>query len=310
MHGPIFEWIKDFISNRSQQIILDGCSSESLPVTSSVPQGTVLGLLLFLCFVNDIADCISSNIHLYADDILLYRTINVMDDCVKLQDNLNALQQWEKRWQMHYNPLKCFYIRLSNKKHLLDYSIHNIALQETNTIKYLGVHIDNKLTLKSHVDTIVNSVKGFLSQNFKHCPPSVKSKCYQTLIRPVLEYASIVWSPYLVTLIVKPEAVLCCSVHFILNDYSRTSSVTRHMMESLSLPLLESRRFCNRAIMMFKILNNIVDISIDTTVLVSNILPTRGHNLRFCQLLVRINSIGKCFFLTLLKFGINSLLPS
>ena len=94
IRGPILDWIKDLIiSNKSQQVILDGCSSESLPVTSGVPQGTVLGPLLFLCFFNDIPDCISSNIRLYADDILLYRTINVMDDCVKLQDDLNALQQ-------------------------------------------------------------------------------------------------------------------------------------------------------------------------------------------------------------------------
>ena len=127
-----------------------------------------------------------------------------------------------KRWQMHFNPSKCCYIRLSSKQHLLDYNynIHNTVLQETNTIKYLGVHIDNKLIWKSHVDTIVakaNSVKGFLSQNFKHCPPSVKSKCYQTWIRPVLEYASIVWSPYLVTLIDKIEAVQHHSVRFILS---------------------------------------------------------------------------------------------
>ena len=97
-----------------------------------------------------------------------------------------------------------------------------------------------------HVGTIVtkaNSVKGFLLRNFKHCPPSVKSKCYQTLIRPVLEYASIVWSPYLVMLIDKIEAVQRCSVRFILNDYSRTISVTSKM-ESLNLPLLESRRTC------------------------------------------------------------------
>ena len=118
---------------------------------------------------------------------------------------------------------------------------------------------------------------------------------YQTLIRPVLEYASIVWSPYLVTLIDKIEAVQRRSVRFILNDYSRTSSITS-MMESLNLPLLESRRTCNRAIMMFKILNNLVDISIDPTVLVPNTLPTRGHNQRFRQLPVRTNSFGKSFF--------------
>ena len=111
----------------------------------------------------------------------------------------------------------------------------------------------------------------------------------------MLEYASIVWSPYLVTLIDKIEAVQRRSVRFILNDYSRTSSVTS-MMESLNLPLLESRRTYNRAIMMFKILNNIVDISIDPTVLVPNALPTRGHNQRFRQLPVRTNSFGKSFF--------------
>ena len=84
IRGPILDWIKDFISNRSQQVILHSCSSISLPVTLGVPQGIVLGPLLFLCFVNDIPDCISSNIRLYAGDSLLYRTINVMDNCVKL----------------------------------------------------------------------------------------------------------------------------------------------------------------------------------------------------------------------------------
>ena len=143
--------------------------------------------------------------------------------------------------------------------------IYNVSLQETDTIKYLGVHIDNKLTWKSHVDSIVskaNSVKGFLLRNFKHCSPSIKSKCYQTLIRPVLEYASVVWSLYLVTLINKIESVQRRSARFILNDYSRTSSVT-NMLERLNLPPLESRRVYIRAVMMFKILNNIVDISIN-----------------------------------------------
>ena len=135
-----------------------------------------LAPVLFLYFVNDIPDCTLSKIRLYPDDILLYRAINTIDDCVKLQDDLHALQQWEKRWQMHFNPTKCHYIRLSNKHHLLDYNynIHNISLKKVNTIKYLGVYIDNKLTWKSHVDAIVNkanSVIGFLSCNYKHCSP-------------------------------------------------------------------------------------------------------------------------------------------
>ena len=96
-------------------------------------------------------------------------------------------------------------------------------------------------------------------------------------------------------LIDKIEAVQRRSVRFILNDYSRTSSITS-MMESLNLPLLESRRTCNRAIMMFKILNNIVDISIDPTVLVTNTLQTRDHNRNFRQLPFTTNSFGKSLF--------------
>ena len=111
----------------------------------------------------------------------------------------------------------------------------------------------------------------------------------------MLEYASVVWSPYLVTLINKIESVQRRSARFILNDYSRTSSVT-NMLERLNLPLLKTRRVCNRAIMMFKILNNTVDLSIDPSVLTPTILPTRGHNCRFRQLPVRTNSFNNSFF--------------
>ena len=119
----------------------------------------------------------------------------------------------------------------------------------------------------------------------------------------MLEYASVIWSPHLVTLINKIKSVQHRLACFTLNDYSRSSSVT-NMLERLNLPSLKSRRVCNPAIMMFKILNNIVDIPIDPSELAPNTLPTGGHNLiRFCQLPVRI---GKSFFQTLLKFGISS----
>ena len=157
----------------------------------SILQGTVyvLGLLLVLCFINDIPDCISSNICLYADENLLYRTINTIDYCIKLQDNFKCSPAIavQKRRQMDFNQTKYFYIIISgyltSKTSLIiyNYNIHNIALQETNTIKYLtiGVHIDDKLTWKSNVNTIVtkaNSVKGFLLWNFNHCPPSVTAR--------------------------------------------------------------------------------------------------------------------------------------
>ena len=99
-------WIRNFLSDRTQQVILDEGASDLLPVLSGVPQGTDLGPLLFLCYINDAPECVSNKIQLYADDVLLYRVIDTREDCVKLQMDLDALQNWEKLWKMEFNPTK------------------------------------------------------------------------------------------------------------------------------------------------------------------------------------------------------------
>ena len=98
IRGTVLDWIDNFLTNHSQQVVLDGCFSDTLPVTSGVPQGTVLGPLLFLCFVNNIPQRVSNKIRLYADDILLYKVIDNEDDCIDLQKDLDSLQQWENTW--------------------------------------------------------------------------------------------------------------------------------------------------------------------------------------------------------------------
>ena len=96
IHGSTLHWIKDFLSGRTQQVVLDGCYSNTLPVTSGVPQGSIIGPLLFLCYINDLPERVSSYCHLYADDVLLYWNIESKDDCLSLQADLNALQEWEQ----------------------------------------------------------------------------------------------------------------------------------------------------------------------------------------------------------------------
>ena len=92
IRGPTLDWIRNFLSGRTLQVILDGCVSDLLPVLSGVPQGTVLWPSLFLCFINDVPECVSSKIRLYADDVLLYREIETREDCIKLQMEFDALQ--------------------------------------------------------------------------------------------------------------------------------------------------------------------------------------------------------------------------
>ena len=105
--GQLHGWLSVFLMERTMKVILDGECSSEVPVESGVPQGTVLGLLLFLCHINDIADGLSSTIRLFADDCLLYRVINSIQDQIALQEDLKRLELWAERWGMSFNASKC-----------------------------------------------------------------------------------------------------------------------------------------------------------------------------------------------------------
>ena len=110
IRGPLLQWITAFLTNREQRVVLDGYHSSSTRVTSGVPQGTVLGPLLFLSYINDLPLSLSSTTRLFADDSLVYRPIVNRDDCLRLQDDLHALERWEAKWQMTFRPDKCHHM--------------------------------------------------------------------------------------------------------------------------------------------------------------------------------------------------------
>jgi len=126
---------------------------------------------------------------------------------------------------MVFNPAKCEFLRVSNKSNnvLTRYYIQGKEVKHTTSSKYLGVTIDEHLTWNDHVKTVIskaNKVKGFLQRNIKYCPRIVKARCYNSMIRPILEYASAIWSPYTQKNIDLLEAVQRQSVRFIFNNYS------------------------------------------------------------------------------------------
>jgi hypothetical protein len=98
--GKINQWIKAFPTQRHQRVVVEGEFSSACTVDSGVPQGTVLGPLLFLCHINDLPKCVTSQVRLFADDCLLYRTITSMQDHLELQKDLDSLQQWARTWGM------------------------------------------------------------------------------------------------------------------------------------------------------------------------------------------------------------------
>ena len=243
---------------------------------------------------------VSSCCRLYADDVLLYRVIRSGGDCVSLQSDLDVLQEWTDAWQMRFNALKCQHISFCGKqvRANFDYMIGNEVVKQVDSIKYLGVIIDKKITWSQQVDKIAlkaNRVRGFLYRNIKHCSPDVKNRCYKIFIRPILEYATIIWSPYYNKYVNKLEAVQRRMARFVYNEYG-FNSVT-NLLKNLSWPTLQQRRTCNRGIMLYKILNKQVEIPIISIIFRSNTSATRGNNRRFVQLQCHLNCYSNSFFL-------------
>ena len=133
---------------RAQQVVLEGVSSSSVTVTSGVPQGTVLGPLLFILYLNDLPEGISSQVRLLADDCILYREINTLNDCQDLQKDINTLCNWESKWQMKFNIDKCYIMHVTHKRNalLMTYNMNGRPIEVTASHNYLCISINNKLS--------------------------------------------------------------------------------------------------------------------------------------------------------------------
>ena len=138
--GHIHQWIRTWLKQRTQAVVINGVKSDSVPVLSGVPQGTVLGPLMFLLYINDIEGNIVSNIKLFADDCLLYRSINSQKDVEILREDLNHLITWSERWQMNFNIKKCYELKITRKLSPLvsGYDIKGVALKPVDEHPYLG----------------------------------------------------------------------------------------------------------------------------------------------------------------------------
>lgn len=211
---------------------------------------------------------------------------------------------WEKKWLMEFNPDKCEVIRITNrrkKRIVSDYSIHGQQLKEVNGAKYLGVTIDRTLTWSEHISNVTkkaNNTRAFLQRNISRCPQAIKALCYQTFVRPIVEYASTAWDPSTEKNIKAVENVQRQAARFVKSDYRRRSSVTT-MIESLKWETLASRRANAKLIMLYRIRNKLVDIT--TTSLTAASTRTRGNAYRYFQTFTRIDAYKHSFFPSTIK---------
>lgn len=255
MDPQVLDWIREFLSCRVQYVTANGSDSPLAPVGSGVPQGSVLGPLLFLIYINDLTANISSQACLFADDCVIYQKIANASDVTSLQNDLNIVTEWCHTWHMELNVAKCKSMRVTRRDVIsASYFLNNNSLQITASYRYLGVYICSDLSWKHHVDYLIakaNQTLGYLKRNFYLAPLSLKLLLYTTYVRPQLEYASSVWDPHHSTLIQGIEAVQNRSARFISANYNRSASVTE-MKATLGLPSLANRRKQSRICLFHK----------------------------------------------------------
>lgn len=242
----VIAWIKDFLSFRTQFTNINHCNSPFIPVTSGVPQGSVLGPLLFLIYINDLPNRMSSRVRLFADDCVIYRTIYTDTDPQALQSDLNAINRWCSDWQMTLNhtKTKCMSFTHSSSRIPTSYFIGNNAVELTTTYKYLGINLQSDLTWHHHINLTLASANrtfGIMKHRLKQAPSHLKKLAYTTLIRPKIEYACAIWDPSQDYIIRNIESLQSRAARFIFSDFSPYSSVTSLKIRA-ELPPLSLRR--------------------------------------------------------------------
>ena len=200
--GELLDWTKCFLTTRSQRVVVNGQFSKWLPVASGVPRGSILGPLLFILYIDDIRHVVEdSSIKYFADDLSLYLQVSCYEDCLKLQNDLTRVHVWSLKWHPKLNPKKCEAVNISNKRSPITfaYSIGSHTISWSQKVKYLSVIINSKLKWNDHCQYVVSKATKCLNRIRRAmfgCTQAAKIGAYKALVRPLLEYACAVWSPY------------------------------------------------------------------------------------------------------------------
>ena len=203
IEGQVFNWVKGFLCNRTQEVMVNGSKSKSDPVISGVPQGTVLGPVLFVIYINDLLDDITSHGLMFADDTKIFRLITSREDAIKLQEDISKLEEWTRVWQVHFNHTKCHVLTLGkfeNIRYAHNYTIMGNELEHVADEKDLGITIDGDLNFEEHISRkirVANGIVGQIRRSFSYLDGETFRRLYCAFVRPHLEYGQAIWSPHL-----------------------------------------------------------------------------------------------------------------
>ena len=199
--GKLLDWITKFLTDRNQVVVINGTESENARVVSGIPQGTVLGPLLFVIYINDLLDNVKSNGLLFADDTKIFRSITCKEDALSLQADIHTMENWSDNWLLNFHSGKCHVLtlgKLENIRIAYRYIIQGQEIEHVFSEKDLGVYIDSELTFDEHVTNkvrIANALLGQIRRSFSYLDSSSFAKLFKSFVRPHLEFSQSVWAP-------------------------------------------------------------------------------------------------------------------
>ena len=280
IEGNLIKLIESFLSDRYQRVILNGQCSSWEKIKAGVPQGSILGPLLFLIYINDISNNLQSDIKLFADDTSIFSVVNDPNSsAMAINDDLLKIQQWSYQWKMVFNPdiskkaHEVIFSRKVNKPNHPDLFFNQVQVARVSEQKHLGVILDEKLNFNSHIKMITDKVIkgiGILRKLHHFLPRHSLLTIYKSFIRSHLDYADVIYDqPNNMTFSDKLESLQYNAALAITGAIRGTSM--QKLYQELGLEHLSSRRHFRRLCLFHKIITN------QSPAYLYNIIPQVHH---------------------------------
>ena len=285
--GSLLQWFQSYLTNRHQRVTAQGSTSTTLLVTSGVPQGSILGPVLFSLYVNDLPDTVtSSHVAMFADDTKLFKNIKSVKDSEQLQNDLKHLETWSEESGLNFNETKCKTQRITRKIAPLtfNYKLSNGNLVQTECERDLGVFVDKSLTWNRQVyeqSAKSNKLLGYIRRSTIYIHnQEVRRTLYLALVRPHLGYATQIWAPQSTELIRHLEGTQRRATKYILSlPFSSPTDYTTRLQTLGLLPICYWHEYLDM-VLFYKITHKLVFIeaSLHPTIRTSRSTRSSANN--------------------------------
>ena len=258
INGKVVQWISSWLSDRQQRVVVNGAASNWEPVTSGVPQGSVLGPILFLLYINDIDK--SSG----ADDTKLGQVVNDTTGIQRLQNCLDYLEDWASCWGMAFNVSKCKILHMGKNNMSHKYRIGGVEVPNHQEERDIGVIIHDSLKPSRQCAESArkaNAVLGQLTRSFHYRDRHIFKRLYVQQVRPLLEFCTPAWSPWTA---VDKEVIEKVQKRFTNMVSGLNGRTYRDKLDELGLLTLENRRLQLDLVQVYKIIHNLDNVQCDT----------------------------------------------